>query len=99
VEAFVEAQLVILALARLPLGPPKTVAFYVEQHNTVMPHQAFNGHTPDEIYFGTREDLEQELLERRLQARLERVSRNRELTCGNCAFQASPPSEVTQKAA
>jgi hypothetical protein len=36
------------------------VAFYVEQHNTVMPHQAFNGHTPEEIHFGTRPELEQE---------------------------------------
>ncbi len=28
------------------------VAFYVEQHNTVMPHSAFGGQTPDEMSFG-----------------------------------------------
>ena len=28
-------------------------AFYVEEHNTVMPHSAFLGQTPDEIHFGT----------------------------------------------
>ena len=31
----------------------KLVGFYVEQHNTVVPHFAFQGQTPDEIYFGT----------------------------------------------
>ncbi len=31
----------------------KFVAFYVEQHNSVVPHFAFQGQTPDEMYFGT----------------------------------------------
>ncbi len=31
----------------------KLVCFYVEQHNTVVPHFAFQGQTPDEIYFRT----------------------------------------------
>jgi len=36
------------------LGSVKRVtAFYIEQRNTVMPHSAFLGQTPDEIYFGT----------------------------------------------
>jgi putative transposase len=30
----------------------KLIAFYVEQHNTVVPHAAFAGQTPDEMYFG-----------------------------------------------
>ncbi|MBN2195736.1 MAG: DDE-type integrase/transposase/recombinase, partial [Polyangiaceae bacterium] len=30
----------------------KLVAFYVEQHNSVMPHSAFRGATPDEVFFG-----------------------------------------------
>src|SRR5690606_19114115 len=29
----------------------RLVAFYVQQHNEVMPHSAFNGFTPDEVYF------------------------------------------------
>lgn len=30
----------------------RLVEFYVQQHNEVMPHFAFNGQTPDELYFG-----------------------------------------------
>ncbi len=30
----------------------RLVAFYVEQHNTVIPHSALGGLTPDEVYFG-----------------------------------------------
>jgi hypothetical protein len=29
------------------------VAFFVHQHNHVLPHSAFRGQTPDEMYFGT----------------------------------------------
>jgi hypothetical protein len=31
----------------------RLVAFYVDQHNRVLPHSAFRGQTPDETYFGT----------------------------------------------
>ena len=31
--------------------------FYIEQHNTQMPHPAFDGQTPEEMYFGTAADL------------------------------------------
>jgi putative transposase len=31
----------------------KLVAFYIDQHNTHLPHSAFRGQTPDEMYFGT----------------------------------------------
>ncbi len=30
----------------------KLVAFYVDEHNTRLPHSAFRGQTPDEMYFG-----------------------------------------------
>lgn len=35
----------------------KLVAFYVEQHNNHLPHSAFNGQSPNEMYFGTGEDI------------------------------------------
>ena len=35
----------------------KLVAFYVEQHNTHLPHSAFRGQTPDEMYFGMGTDI------------------------------------------
>jgi transposase InsO family protein len=31
----------------------KLVAFYVREHNSRLPHSAFRGQTPDEMYFGT----------------------------------------------
>ena len=37
------------------------VVFYVEQHNTQMPHAAFSGQTPDEMYFGMAANLPTEL--------------------------------------
>jgi hypothetical protein len=30
----------------------RLVAFYVDEHNRVLPHSAFCGQTPDEMYFG-----------------------------------------------
>jgi putative transposase len=29
----------------------RLVAFYVQEHNTALPHSAFRGQTPDEMYF------------------------------------------------
>ncbi len=34
-------------------GLRRLIAFYVQVHNEVMPHSAFNGQTPDEVYSGT----------------------------------------------
>jgi putative transposase len=31
----------------------RLVSVYVQQHNAVIPHSAFHGQTPDEMYFGT----------------------------------------------
>ena len=55
----------------------------MKQHNTVMPHAAFNGPTPDEIFFGTTAGAE-ELPGRRQEARERRVEVNRSKTCGAC---------------
>ena len=35
----------------------RLVAFYVEDHNRVLPHSAFGGQTPDEMYFGTGDTI------------------------------------------
>jgi hypothetical protein len=43
----------------------KLIAFYVEQHNTVVPHAAFAGQTPDEMYFGRGEQVPADLAELR----------------------------------
>ena len=39
------------------------------QHNTTIPHAAFDGQTPDEIYFGTGAAIPDQLAERRKKAR------------------------------
>jgi transposase InsO family protein len=37
------------------------VDFFVEKHNTQMPHAAFHGQTPDEMHFATAVDLPAQL--------------------------------------
>ncbi|MCA9118796.1 MAG: DDE-type integrase/transposase/recombinase [Planctomycetaceae bacterium] len=56
----------------------KLVAFYVEQHNSHLPHSAFKGQTPDELYFGTGDGIPEKLEAAKSQARELRVKTNRE---------------------
>jgi transposase-like protein len=67
----------------------KLVAFYVEQHNSHLPHSAFKGQTPDEMYFGTGDDIPKTLEEARLQARELRLKSNRERNCHVCSLSAN----------
>jgi len=62
----------------------KLVAFYVEQHNRHLPHSAFQGQTPDEMYFGTGTDIPQQLEASRIAARQSRMQANRAQTCRTC---------------
>lgn len=62
----------------------RLVAFYVEQHNEVLPHSAFRGQTPDEVYFGTAPNLFDELATARYEARGKRIQANRDLACRDC---------------
>ncbi len=61
------------------------VAFYVEEHNTRLPHAAFRGQTPDEMYFGTGDNVPDELKAERTAARLGRMEVNRRASCEVCA--------------
>ena len=58
--------------------------FYVEQHNCVMPHAAFEGQTPDEMYYGTGAHLVDELKVKREEARRRRLEENRGAACAAC---------------
>ena len=60
------------------------VAFYVREHNTVLPHSAFRGHTPDEMYFGTGAAVLDELATRAASARQARQEANRTAACNTC---------------
>jgi transposase InsO family protein len=72
------------------------VKFFVEEHNTQMPHPAFSGQTPDEMYFGTAVDLPAQLAAARNKARAERLAANRAMTCDQCSGQptSSPASQI-----
>jgi hypothetical protein len=63
------------------------VAFFIEEHNTQVPHSAFSGQTPDEMYFGTAVDPPAQLVAARSKARTERLAANRAMTCDRCSGQ------------
>ena len=62
----------------------RLVAFYVDEHNRVLPHSAFRGQTPDEMYFGTGDAIPAELASRADAARRARLQANRSVTCETC---------------
>jgi putative transposase len=62
----------------------RLVAFYVHEHNHVLPHSAFRGQTPDEMYFGTGEPVPARLRSRLAAARRARVAANRSVSCETC---------------
>jgi putative transposase len=62
----------------------RLVAFYVDEHNHVLPHSAFRGQTPDEMYFGTGDALPADLRARAAAARRSRVVANRSASCETC---------------
>ena len=62
----------------------KLVAFYVHEHNTRLPHSAFRGQTPDEMYFSTGNHVPDELKAACQAARQARAETNRKRTCRIC---------------
>lgn len=70
----------------------KLVAFYVTAHNETLPHSAFEGQTPDEVYFGRGAHVPDERAARRHAARQQRVASNRSTACAVCP-RAAPVSD------
>ena len=62
----------------------RLVAFYVDQHNRVLPHSAFHGQTPNEMYFGTGDVVPADLRSRAAAARRTRRDENRSASCDIC---------------
>jgi putative transposase len=62
----------------------RLVAFYVDDHNHVLPHSAFRGQTPDEMYSGTGDTVPADLRSRAATARRARVAANRSASCKTC---------------
>jgi len=59
----------------------RLMAFYVHEYNTVLPHSAFRGQTPDEMYFGTGDAVPADLTSRTAAARRARSEANRSASC------------------
>src|SRR5262245_20415333 len=62
----------------------RLVEFYVQEHNGVLPHCAFRGQTPDEMYFGRGDAVPADLTARAVAARRARIEANRSVACGQC---------------
>ena len=71
----------------------RLIDFYVTEHNERIPHAAFEGQTPDEVYFGRGDHIPGELAARRRDARGQRVARNRAVACAACLRAAPAPSK------
>jgi hypothetical protein len=67
----------------------RLVAFYVDEHNRVLPHSAFDGQTPDEMYFGTGDAVPADLRTGAAAARRARVEANRATSCEACPAAAA----------
>ncbi len=66
------------------------VRFYVTEHNTRLPHSAFEGQTPNEMYFGTGDHIPDQLAAAKKVARQSRIKANRATTCPTC----EPPKPI-----
>jgi hypothetical protein len=75
----------------------RLIEFYVKAHNEVMPHSAFEGHTPDEVFFGTGDEVTKKLAEAHKTARKKRMEANRAARCGVCVGEASSGALLLQR--
>jgi putative transposase len=74
----------------------KLVAFYVQQHNEIVPHSAFQGQTPDEMFHGTGADVPDKLKAAQLVAKQVRREANLARSCPAC--QSEPKTVAIEKA-
>jgi putative transposase len=75
----------------------RLIEFYVTAHNQVMPHSAFEGQTPDEMYFGTGGSVVAELATARKAAREERMEANRAAACSVCVGETDSRALLLQR--
>ena len=65
----------------------KLVTFYVDQHNTHVPHYAFKGQTPDEMFFSSGAEVPEQLRLATLEARKLRREANLKVSCSRCTIE------------
>jgi transposase InsO family protein len=70
------------------------VDFYVHERNHVIPHNAFHGQTPFEVFSETASELPAVLADKRADARAQRVDENRRVHCGICPGEPPPTRSV-----
>jgi putative transposase len=75
----------------------RLVDFYLRQHNEAMPHAAFEGQTPDEMYFGDGGAVAARFAAARIRAREQRVEANRVAQCGVCNSDTRSPAVQLQR--
>jgi hypothetical protein len=75
----------------------RLIEFYVKAHNEVMPHSAFEGQTPNEMFFGTGYEVGEELANARKIARAKRMKENRAARCGACVGETSSGALLVQR--
>jgi putative transposase len=62
-----------------------------------MPHAAFEGQTPDEVFFGIGDEVPKRLAEARESAREKRMKENRAVGCGVCVGETSSGALLLQR--
>ena len=62
----------------------RLVEFYVPEYNETIPHSAFAGQTPDEVYFGRDDGVAAKLEAANEAARQRRLEANRAAWCNRC---------------
>jgi hypothetical protein len=72
--------------------------FYVNAHNEVMPHFAFERQAPDEVFFGIGHEVTKKLAEARKTARKKRMEANRAAGCSACAGETESGALLLQLA-
>ena len=75
----------------------RLIGFNVTAHNEVMPHPAFQGETPDEMYFGTGGLVAFELGIARQKARKGRMKVNRAAACSVCSGETDSRALLSQR--
>jgi putative transposase len=75
----------------------RLIKFYVDQHNGVMPHSAFQGQTPNEVFFAIGDDIAKNLADARRTARARRLNENRAAACGACVLETSSGALLVQR--
>jgi putative transposase len=84
-------------------GVEQLVAFYIHQHNSVMPQWTLGGRTPDEVFRGEAVDLPERLRLAHRGAVQARIAANRRLSCDSCEVAtratsgAAEPTELARE--